>query len=364
MAKISKSWIVLGMVFIVSLLTTGEVIAAQGETIRVSVDQVGNEGNNQSEGIAPMSSDGQYVAFTSSSTNLVPDDTNGMDDVFVYDRQTGQTTRVSVDSAGVQGNGTSFNPSISSDGRFVAFMSLSNNLMPNDTNGMYDVFVHDRQTGQTMCVSVDSAGVPGNHGGWYPSISSDGRYVAFSSSSTNLVPDDSNGMIDVFVHDRQTGQTTRVSVDSAGAEGDSESYAYPSISSDGRYVAFESAASNLVPDDTNDTWDVFVHDRQTGQTTRVSVDSAGVQGDGLSYFPSISSDGRYVAFESLSTNLVPNDTNDMWDIFVHDRQTGQTSRDFDADGDVDGSDAAALTANSSLLVITTFAQNFGKSCCP
>jgi Tol biopolymer transport system component len=210
---------------------------------------------------------------------------------------------------------------------------------------------------------VDSAGVQGDGPSYFPSISSDGRYVAFESTASNLVPDDTNDTWDVFVHDRQTGQTTRVSVDSAGVQGDGPSY-FPSISSDGRYVAFESLSTNLVPNDTNDMWDIFVHDRQTGQTSRVSVDSASVQGNSDSYLSSISSSGRYVTFMSLSNNLVPNDTNDTWDVFVHDYLGNSSIGDFDADGDVDGSDAAALTANSSLLVITTFAQNFGKSCCP
>jgi hypothetical protein len=324
MIKMSKSWIILCMVFIVSLLTAGEVIAAQGETIRVSVGSAGNEGNEGS-GDPSISSDGRYVAFHSLASNLVPNDTNFAIDIFVHDRQTGQTTRVSVNSAGVQGNGDSNWSSISSDGRYVAFESLASNLVPNDTNGADDVFVHDRQTGQTMRVSVNSVGVEGNNNSNFPYISSDGRYVAFTSLASNLVPNDTNFAPDIFVHDRQTGQTTRVSVNSAGVQGNGDSN-FPSISSDGRYVAFTSLASNLVPNDTNFAPDIFVHDRQTGQTTRVSVSSVGVQGNGDSIRPYISSDGRYVAFTSLASNLVPNDTNFVPDIFVHDRQTGQTMR--------------------------------------
>ena len=135
-----------------------------------------------------------------------------------------------------------------------------------------------------------------------PSISADGRYVAFDSNATNLVPGDTNGYDDVFVHDRQTGQTTRVSVDSAGNQGNGYSSTPRSARTGGTWRS--SYATNLVAGDTNDAYDVFVHDRQTGQTTRVSVDSSGIQGDGDSDSPSISADGRYVAFDSDATNLV------------------------------------------------------------
>jgi Tol biopolymer transport system component len=307
---------------IVAFVISGEVSAQITE--RVSVDSSGAEGDGNSHWPS-ISSDGRYVAFYSHATNLVAGDTNGFRDVFVHDRQTGQTTRVSVDSTGVEGDADSSWHSISSDGRYVAFDSRATNLVAGDTNGSEDVFVHDRQTGQTTRASVDSTGIEGDGDSVLPRISSDGRYVAFESLATNLVAGDTNGSYDVFVHDRQTGQTTRVSVDSTGVEGDADS-SWPSISSDGRYVAFHSYATNLVAGDTNGSRDVFVHDRQTGQTTRVSVDSTGIEGDGGSSYQSISSDGRYVAFYSYATNLVTGDTNSFRDVFVHDRQTGQTTR--------------------------------------
>ena len=293
----------------------------------VSVFSDETQGNGHS-GRASISADSRYVAFESGASNLVAGDTNELQDIFVRDRQTGQTTRVSVASDGAQANDRSLEPKISADGRFVAFGSTASNLVPGDTNGYKDVFVHDRQTGQTTRVSVASGGAQGNERTWYHNISLDGRFVVFSSAANNLVPDDTNGYTDVFVHDRQTGQTTRVSVASDGAQGNrSSSTSEPSISADGRYVAFSSLAGNLVPGDTNDTYDVFVHDRQTGQTTRVSVASDGAQGNGITQSePSISADGRHVAFESYASNLVPGDTNDAYDVFVHDRQTGQTTR--------------------------------------
>ncbi|NIS65842.1 MAG: hypothetical protein GTO05_11935, partial [Gemmatimonadales bacterium] len=235
----------------------------------------------------------------------------------------GVTERVSVAVVGGEPNGESMAPALSADGRFVAFHSEATNLVVGDTNGAMDVFRYDRDTGDTIRVSVATAGAEGNAGSYDPAISADGRYVAFDSDATNLVADDTNGAADVFVHDCTTGETSRVSVTTMGAQGNYGSY-YPAISSDGRYVAFESDATNLVAGDLNFWTDVFVHDRETGETTRVSVTSGGVEGDDGSYWPAISGDGRYVAFESDAINLVAGDFNFWTDVFVHDRQTGET----------------------------------------
>jgi Tol biopolymer transport system component len=260
---------------------------------------------------------------------------------------TGATVRVSVASDGTEGNEESSSPSISADGRYVAFASYASNLVPDDTNDcvilppshLYcsDVFVHDRKTGATTRVSVGSYGTQGHRGSGSPDISADGRYITFSSSADNLVLDDTNfcgrdgNCSDVFVHDRMTAATTRVSVASDGTEGNNHSYR-SSISADGRYVALQSVASNLVPGDTNDLCynnstssncsDIFVHDRATGTTTRVSVASDGTEGNEDSYGPSISTDGRYVAFSSSASNLVLGDTNVWADVFIHDRYGG------------------------------------------
>ncbi|WP_173977550.1 DUF4347 domain-containing protein, partial [Magnetospirillum sp. LM-5] len=294
-------------------------------TERVSVATGGAEGNYPSY-TPSISADGRYVAYYSYASNLVPGDTNNAADTFVHDRQTGTTSRVSVATGGGQGNATSYFPSISADGRYVAFYSFASNLVPGDTNNAFDIFVHDRQTGSTSRLSVATGGAQGNSGSYTPSISADGRYVAFYSDASNLVPGDTNGNGDIFVHDRQTGTTSRVSVGVAGVQGNSSLEGRTSISADGRYVAFNSHSSNLVTGDTNSRFDVFVHDRQTGTTSRVSVATGGAQGNNTSYFPSISADGRYVAYYSYSSNLVAEDTNGYADIFVHDRQTGTTSR--------------------------------------
>jgi Tol biopolymer transport system component len=297
-------------------------------TQRLSVDSSGAQGNNNSFDPS-LSADGRYVAFFSEASNLVPGDTNSTRDVFVRDRQSGVTERVSVDSSGVEGNGESRYSSISADGRFVAFESNSSNLVPGDTSGGKDVFVRDRFLGLTERVSVSSAGAQANGASEFPSISADGRHVSFHSSGSNLVPGDTNGKRDVFVRDRLLGTTERVSVDSAGIQGDMDSGRLArsaSINADGRFVAFWSWATNLVPGDTNGQLDVFVRDRLLGTTERASVSSNGVEGQGGSAAPSMSADGRFVTFSSFAGNLVPGDTNDRYDIFVHDRQTGATER--------------------------------------
>src|SRR4028119_572855 len=191
-------------------------------------------------------------------------------------------TRVSFDSAGNQANNDSYNPSISADGRFVAFDSDASNIVPGDTNNNYDIFVRDRLTNTTTRVSLDSAGNQAKSDFYSPSISADGRFVAFRSYASNLVPGDTNDTDDIFVRDTLTNTTTRVSVNSAGNQGNSSSLD-PSISGNGRFVAFISNATNLVPGDTNNKRDIFVRDTLANTTTRLSVDSAGNEGQADSF---------------------------------------------------------------------------------
>ena len=297
-----------------------------GATERVSVSTGGGEGNGPSE-LPSVSSDGRYVSFDSAATNLVAGDTNVAQDVFLRDRQSGTTERVSVGAGGAEANSNSFSSSVSSDGRYVAFSSYASNLVAGDTNGTMDVFVRDRQAGTTERVSVASGGAQADQVCQYPAISADGRYVAFMSGASTLVAGDTNGLIDIFVHDRQSGTTERVSVDSSGAQSNGDSYGAPAISADGRYVAFASDASNLIVGDTNATGDIFVRDRQTGTTTRVSLTNEGAEANGGSYGnPSISANGRYVAFPSYATNFVAGDTNGYSDVFLRDRLAGTTER--------------------------------------
>jgi Tol biopolymer transport system component len=279
------------------------------------VTSTGTQVSGDSEWPA-LSADGRYVAFQSSASNLVADDSNGFIDVFVHDRQSGETALVSMASGGTQGNQRSSNPTISGDGRYVAFVSYASNLVTGDTNNVGDIFVHDRQSGQTNRVSVASGGGQANDESIGPVITADGRYVAFTSDASNLVNGDTNGQDDVFVHDRQTGQTNRISLAGGGTQGNGNSSA-PAISADGRYVAFSSAASNLVTGDSNGFIDIFVHDWQSGQTTLVSTAADGTQGNLTSSSPAISADGRYIAFTSSASNLVNGDTNNRADVFVY-----------------------------------------------
>jgi Tol biopolymer transport system component len=225
------------------------------------------------------------------------------------------TVRVSVSSSDTQANSRSMSPAISADGRYVAFESYASNLVAGDTNDRRDVFVGDRVTGTTERVSVSSSGTQANSRSMSPAISADGRYVAFNSDARNLVAGDTNRAQDVFVHNRSTGTTRRVSKSSSGTQANQRS-STGGISADGRYVAFESWASNLVAGDTNDRSDVFVRDRATGTTQRVSVSSAGTQANQGSWDPAVSADGRYVAFGSYASNLVAGDTNDVGDVFL------------------------------------------------
>jgi Tol biopolymer transport system component len=318
-----------------------------------------------------ISADGRYVAFWSSATNLVPGDTNGVPDAFVHDRATNTTTRVSVSSDGVQGDGESARPVISRDGRFVAFESAAKNLVGGtglplpigggDTNSARDIFVHELATKKTTRVSVSSSGQQADgQSGPTATISGNGRLVAFSSDATNLVSGDTNGRADIFVHNLDNGQTTRVSVAANGTQADKAS-ASPSISADGRFVSFDSAATNLGVSDSNGTEDIYVKDLQSGAVSRVSVVSGGAEADGgESRDSSISGDGRYVAFWSGATNLVANDRNGFDDIFVHDRQTGITRRVSVSTSGTEGngnSYSAALSVDGRFVAYDSKATN-------
>jgi len=292
-------------------------------TFRVSVNSRG-QGARAGSCCPQISADGRFVVFRSAAGNLVQGDTNRALDVFVHDRRTGKTERISVTSGSGQGNGPSTAPYISGNGRYVAFASDATNLVAGDGNRVMDAFVRDRWTRTTRRISVSSAGAQGNALSHPSSISASGRFVAFASDATNLVPDDTNGRSDAFVHDRRTHRTSRVSVGTGGRQGVLGSYR-PSLSANGRYVAFRSW-SRFVSPDRNDEADAFVHDRWTGRTQCVSVNSLGRQGLGRADRPWISSSGRYIAFRSAAANLVARDTNGVGDIFVHDRITGITIR--------------------------------------
>lgn len=304
-----------------------------GTTTRVSVadgifgaQAVGGDSNNPS-----ISADGRFVAFTSHATNLVAGDTNGKSDVFVRDTVLETTTRVSVAWDGVEGNFESDSSAISADGQIIAFRSLATNLVPGDTNAYSDVFV--RAAGTTTLVSVATDGLSGGNGQsglTQTAVSADGSTVGFSSSASNLVASDTNGAVsDVFI--RKNNATTLISKTTTGLQGQSGSYSV-ALSTDGSIAAFTSY-NNMVNGDTNGELDVFVRDtNNTGTTTRVSIASGanGAQGNRASgnsngWGIAISGDGTKVAFQSLATNLVKKDTNGFEDIFLRNRSTNSTT---------------------------------------
>jgi Tol biopolymer transport system component len=332
-----------------------------GAISRVSVGADGREGDGASYDPPGLSADARYVAFLSSASNFVSGDTNTIDDVFVKDRRTGAVIMVSAAVDGTPGNAASYgSPSISADGRFVAFRSEASNLIPGDTNGVADVFVKDIRTGAIERASVAADGTQGNrlvaHG---TAISADGRYIVFPTASTNLVSDDTNGSIDMFVKDRRTGSIVRANTTVDGKQ--STSYTLmPSITADGRKVAFVAWGDNLVPGDTEDTPDLFVKNLDTGAITRVNTASDGTVAESQPYGAVISADGRYVAFASLASNLVPRDTNNFDDVFVKNLRTGELTRVSVRGHGQQGNNfsvAPALSANGRVIAYSSYASN-------
>jgi Tol biopolymer transport system component len=311
---ISTAAAVLVLLLLLSLAQSAGGSPASGTTERISWAAGGEQTNAESRRPS-VSGDGRLVVFESDADNLVPGDTNGVSDIFVYDRHTSATERVSVRTGGIEANFGSYAPVISADGRYVAFHSSATNLVDGDTNNVSDVFLHDRHTGETGRVSFGALGQP-TDGSYHPSISADGRYVVFWSDAPNLVVNDTNSRADVFVWDRIDSSVVRASVSSGGVQGNGHSR-HPSISADGHAIAFESDAANLVANDSNDLKDIFVRDRNLNQTTRVSVRSDGQQSNGDSFEAAISGNGHWIVFTSLASNLVPHNTNPYPDVYIH-----------------------------------------------
>ena len=292
-------------VFVRDLVAGTTVLASPG---------IGAPPNDKSY-MAAISGDGRVIAFWSRASNLVTGDTNGEEDLFTYDRVSAVVTRANVSTAGTPAepadNGIHIvgdRPAVSADGRFVAFDSMAGNLVADDGNGVADVFVRDRQAGTTERVSLRSDGMEASLPSGGPAISDDGRFVAFWSQAA-LTPDDVDGVFDVYVYDRQMVTLERIGATTAANP--------PALSGDGRFVAFESDATDIVPGG-NGNRHVYVHDRTLGGTMRVSVGAGAIQGDGDSGEPAISADGRWMAFRSTATNLVPGDGNGNDDVFLFD----------------------------------------------
>ncbi len=268
-----------------------------------------------------ISANGRFVIFQSSNPNLVDNDTNEVDDVFLFDVQTGHIERISVATGGEQGNlasGLGYPATLSGDGRFVVFVSKADNLVQNDNNNLPDVFLRDRVLQETIRISTNNEDKDlgeSNGGSTNPKLSANGQFIVFQSVANNLIQNDTNDITDIFLYHLSTGQIEIISASWNGGLANGSS-GNPDISSNGRWISFSSDADNLVPRDTNNVTDIFIYDTNTGRTIRVSVNNEGEEGNHVSNSPAISGDGSKVAFVSLASNLVPNDSNERWDIFI------------------------------------------------
>jgi Tol biopolymer transport system component len=311
-----------GALLVAAAVTALAVVSvAQAEVTRF----VAGGTANSSYGITPsdVSANGRFVAFVQDGDGVVPEDQNGALDLFVRDRATGDTDGIGVDERGDLVG--AYGGTVSDDGRLVAF-SASDGIVSGDANGYADVFLRDRSDGVTRLISGGFDGSPANGQPGLPQVSADGRFVAYESQASNLVPDDTNDSSDIFLYDAEEATTTLVSAGRSGGSANGWSSA-PSISADGRYVAYSSSAWNL--DSVLNTFgiQVFVYDRITAATSVVSVDEWGQPGSyGASFDASISADGNVVAFSSLSSTLVQGDLNEQVDVFVRDRTAGATRR--------------------------------------
>ena len=330
---------------------------ASGTTVRVSVSTDGTEANGHSYE-PDISADGRFVAFYSYANNLVEGVTSH-NQLYVHDLLTGTTEHVSVNAAGETADGAVMSPSLSADGRYVAAVSRSSNLFDGDADEGRDIVVFDRETGEVTLVSVSSDGVMAEGYHSEPDISADGSIVTFMGRTSTLVDDDEGDIDDIFVHNLRTSETTRVSVSTDGVQSNGYSYD-PSISADGRLISFLSYADNLVEGDTNDMGDIFVVDTQTGALERVSTSSDGAESNGQSSLSRLSADGRFVAFHSRASNLVAGDTNDEWDIFVHDRDHGTTERISINIGGEQGNDTSrnpSISGDGQFVSFYSYADN-------
>ena len=329
---------------------------ATGVTLRVS--ESGGSGGDADSGRPVISADGSTVVFESLARNLVPGDFNSVHDIFTYDVVTGGIKRISVGALGEEGNGESREPAVSDDGKFVAYYSAATNLHILDQNQSRDVFVRDLGASVNHLASIGLTGTSGNGDSGYRSavaISGNGQQVAFISKASNLVLGDTNVADDIFVSNLTTSLVERVTVSSAGVEGNGTCRACD-ISGDGKLVVFDSVASNLVAGDLNGAPDVFLRDMAGATTRRISVDSTGAEANGFSVFPVISADGSTVAFNSVASNLVPLDLNGVSDVFMASVATGAVRRVSENSGGQGGDGASSEPCLNQDGTVTAFAS--------
>lgn len=361
----TERWLLGGLMIRLGLGMLGFVSATSVCAVElISINKDGNDSGNSISNWPTISADSPFVAFLSFPKDLVSADTNGMHDVIVRKLQSGTNTLISINKAGTGfGNLDSGFPVISADGRFAAFQSYASDLVDADKNGMGDVFMYDIQSGTTTLISVNSEGTgSANSFSEYPAINADGRFVAFQSYASDLTAKDTNKGVDVFVRDLQNRTTALVSVNKDGTDSGNNISMHPVINAEGRFVAFPSSADNLVAADTNKTGDVFVRDLQSGITNLISVNKDGTDsGNDISIEPVISANGRFVAFTSYADDLVTVDTNGVGDVFIRDLQNGATTLvSIDKEGIDSGngwSDHPVISADGRFVAFHSSANN-------
>jgi Tol biopolymer transport system component len=343
-------------------LSSGPTAPAGPADIRLASTRPSGVKANLSSFGASISGDGSRVAFQTDSYNLVPEDADFNDDIYVKDLETGALVLASTSDAGVKANGNSSSPDLSADGTRVAFVSNSTNLDPADTDGNQDVYVKDLVTDDIVLATTSDTGVKAD-GRLYPSaatLSADGTRVAFSTLAANLDPGDTDRVYDVYVKNLNTGNIDLVSRSAAGVKGNGPSLGPGSMSADGHVVAFFSNATNLDPDDTDNGRDVYVKDRHTGEITVASTSDTGVNADNVSEAPQLSADGTKVAFSSTADNLDAADTDTIQDVYVKDLVTGDLVLASTSDGGAKGDDVSspsALAAGGTTVAMVSRATN-------
>jgi hypothetical protein len=344
---------------------TPRAVAATDELTLASTSDTGEKGDVDSFDTS-VSADGTIVAFWSFATNLDPADSDADSDVYAKNVITGDITLVSTSDTGVKGNGASEYPSVSADGASVAFYSSATNLDPGDTDSNVDVYVKHLATGEIILVSISDTGVKGDGDSYYPSLSADGSSVAFWSVATNLDPNDTDPIPDVYVKDLTTGDITLASTSDAGAKGNGNSFD-PSLSADGTRVAFLSSATNLDPGDTDGLDDVYVKDLTTGDTVLASTSDTGAKSaNGSSFAPSLADNGIHVTFTFGGTDLDPADTDFLSDVYVKNLISGDltlvstSDSDMKGDGPSMGSPSTSISADGARVTFLSEAGNLDE----
>ena len=345
------------------LVLSSEVLS--GTTDIVSISESGEQSNGYSVNWSlnnALSADGRLVVFKSAATNLHPLDNDAVYDIYVYDKATGKIDLVSQNGTNVKGNGNSSFPTISADGRYVAFKSESTNLIANDTDTISDIYVFDRKMSKIELVSVSSDGIKANHGSHGPMISADGNYVAFHSNASNLHPDDPNPIPDIYVYDRVNQVIELISRSVERSNGNSYR---AQISGDGKFVVFDSIATNLSPDDIDSYSDIYLFNRVDKTLELISKSNEGdptVNAKG-NLGPAISSNGKIITFYSYSTMLVPDDSDQFSDVFIYDINANEIELISRSNTDIKGNNTSlgpSISEDGRFVVFDSKASNLSE----